>query len=126
MKKKQHFCSYFCSIFCCRCRDSNPGLTREASISLLKCSSIGRAYVYKMSSKAKKAATIVNYRKTTTPLRSGKVIISQWYRSSHWILLNSWLKTTFKSKIIANSSKNLHILPFYTAINKNWHFFNTS
>ena len=56
---------------------------RFLTIHSLKVSSVGRADVSKLTSKANKAATIVNYRKTDITLRSGEVIVFQWYRSCH-------------------------------------------
>ena len=54
--------------------------SRFLIIPRLKGSSVSRANVPKMVSKAKKAATIVSYCKINASFRSGKVISSQWYR----------------------------------------------
>ena len=70
---------------------AEPGIrTRASSVKhrfltfhRLKLSSVGKVDVQKVTSKANKAATILSYRKTNTSIRSGKVIIFQWYRSSH-------------------------------------------
>ena len=68
---------------------------RFSTIPRLKGSSVGRADMWKMASKADKIVTIVSYCKKNTMIRTEKVMAFQWYRSCYLILFNSLPKASY-------------------------------
>ena len=73
IKKVEVLIKYNSGIWTLAFRDQH----KFSTIPRLKGSSVGRAHVWKMASKAHKAVTIVSYRKTNTFIRTGKVSVFQ-------------------------------------------------